>query len=79
MGTSAVPDSSAFGCDGDGCRAWGGVRGADDGDAGGDEGGPGGSGVGDREPKRGRRWGAREVLMTERRAGGDTCLSLWCR
>lgn len=50
-----VPDSSAFGCDGDGCRAWDGAGGADDGDAGGDEDGPGGSGVGDKEPSRGRR------------------------
>lgn len=79
VGTSAVPDSSVFGCDGDGCRAWGGAGGADDGDADGDEGGPGGSGVGNREPRRGRRSGAREVLMTERRAGGDTCLFLWRR
>lgn len=74
-----VPDSSAFGCDGDGCRAWGGVDGADDGDAGGDESGPGGSGVEDREWRPGRRLGAKEVLMTERRAGGDTRLSLWRR
>lgn len=72
-----VPDSSAF--DGDGCRAWGGAGGADGGDAGGDEGGPVDSGVGDREPRRGRRWGAREALMTGRRAGGDTCPSLWSR
>ena len=36
-----VPDSLS-GDDGDGCHAWSGASGADDGDAGGDEGGPGG-------------------------------------
>lgn len=76
---SAVPDSSAFGRDGDGCRAWGGAGGADGGDVDGDEGGPGGSGAADREPRQGCCSGAREVLRTERRAGGDTCQPLWCR
>lgn len=79
MYSNALPDSSAVGYGGDGCRAWGGASGAGDGDAGDDEGGPVGSGVGGRELRRGRRLGAREALTTGRRAGGDTRPSLWSR
>lgn len=42
MSEACVPGLAVGGDDGDGCHAWGGVGGADDGDAGGDEGGPGG-------------------------------------
>ena len=57
MSEACVPGWAVGGDDGDGCHAWGGVGGADDGDAGGDEGGPGGWGVVGKEPRRVRRWG----------------------
>lgn len=74
-----IPDSSAVGYGGDGCRAWGGAGGAGDDDADGDEGGPVGSGVGDRAPRPGRRSGGKGVPRTGRREDGDTCPSLWSR